>query len=211
MSSRKISEIVNGILEGQSISDFLTNPLNTTIEGSKLIGSKCPHCEAENSLIVMKVLSEDQNFYNVTAKCAECDEISELELVLREEDVINKTEEGISFDGQIFAPVFEGIMTGNYLKFNNGTKCYLSKTDTGDNLITFEPVGDGPEKLLNTRVTFKIISFRNGLAKIISMVNDNANKLPAGTIFFVDKGDLQKQAKISAPKQNASMAGKFKV
>ena len=173
------------MLEGsKGLSDLLTNT-EETIVGKKILNCNCPKCNAEDSMIISSVIDSDQNFYNVIAKCSECNENTEFEIVLKGEESPDISEESIKFSGRMFYPMFEGLMTGNYVKFNSNSKGFIIPNENGDNVISFDqPEEEENTKSLNSRVTFKIISFRNGFAKIISMVNDNFNKDKAGTIYF---------------------------
>lgn len=211
MEKKSVSQIVDGLLEGKELSDFLTNPNKTSLVGKKIAGCNCPSCGEEDCMVVTDVITEDQNFYTVMAKCLECEEPAELELVLREDGEMKANDEALTFEGRVYSACNEGLMNGNYLKFNNGTVGYVTQNEKGENIITFVQPEEGQDyKTINNRVTFKVISFRNGMAKIISMVNDNAGKFPAGTLFYADKNELQRQAKVSKPRQNTSLDGRFK-
>lgn len=211
MVDTNVSKIVDQLLEGKELSKLLSCPANSNLIGKKISGVPCHVCAAEDSLIITDVLEEDQGFYTVTAKCLECDDPVELEIVLKDNTKMITTDEAVEFDGKVFAMCNEGgIMNGNYAKFNNGTKAFISKDENGNNIITFTPPSGDDFKQVNTKVTYKVISFRNNMAKIISMTNDNANKLNAGEIFFVDKQELQQNAKFTSPRANSAMAGRFK-
>lgn len=214
--SKSVTEIVDQLLEGKPLSDLLTSPEDSAITGKRLVGVVCPNCEAEDSMVVKKVLEGDNGFYTVVAECSSCSEPSELEIVVKEGTSIGVKDNDLVFEGKVFegitAAVLEGgLMNGNYLKFGSGVTGYISKNEKGDNIISFEEPGEGVEYLpLNTKVTYKVISFRNQMARLMSMVNDNPNKLPSGTIFFADKKELQNAAKMAKPRTNASMDGRFK-
>ena len=209
MKSLNVSAVVDGLLEGKDLDTLIQNPNKVNLIGAKIQGLTCPSCNGTD-MEVCSVLDESEDSVTVLVKCCGCNEPSELELVPAGNFNPSITEGILNFEGKVYEPLTEGIMNGNYLKFNNGVKAFITKDATGDNYISFEEPAEGDFTPLNTKVTFKVISFRNGFAKIISMVNDNSGKLAAGTIFYVSKEDLQSQAKVSKPKQNPSMDGKFK-
>lgn len=209
MATREVKKIVDGLLEGKALSSFITNPIKPSIEGKFISGAACPHCSGKDVLQVTKVCSESNGCYTVVTKCSECNEVTEVELLMDEDSVMAVKEDRCQFDGRIFTSIMEsGLMNGNYLKFNSGVKGFIVKNGN-DNIIVFEDPGED-SKPLNTRVTYKVISFRNGQAKLISMVNDKASGFKAGTIFYAAKNELQQYAKMSKPRQNPAMAGKFK-
>lgn len=216
MSDFNVTAAVDAILEGKSIGDVLKHPHVATIEGKILGGISCSGCGEIDHMIVKEVSSYDQGFYTCIAECEQCGDVVELEVVLQDEAKISMVKENVvGFDGGVYIPISEGgLMNGNYLKFNSGLKAYVVSAENGKDFNIFFNENGVPDPdeayVLNTRVTFKVISFRNGQAKLVSMVNDNANKLKAGTTFYADQRELQKYAKMAAPKSNPAMNGKFK-
>lgn len=206
-----ISKIVDGLLEGHPLSTFITNPSKPSIVGKKLMAVRCPSCGAIDTLVVASAEEEDQGFYTINVSCDSCMEPTEMEIVLLDNTPPEVTEEGATFENaNYFTPVNEGgLMNGNYLKFNSNMTAFIvpGEKDKEYNIVLDDPGKDAFK--LNTRVTFKVISFRNGKAKIISMVNDGMNKLPSGTIFYMNTKDLQTFAKVSKARMNPSLQGRF--
>lgn len=204
------SEIVAGLMEGKPLSSLIKNPEHESLVGKTLANVVCEACNESGAVKVTKVLDTDQGFYTVLAKCENCGEPMEVELVVKEGTEIQVKDSNLLYEGNAFMPITEsGIMNGNYLKFANSTKAWITQNETGDNELVFQQPEEGG-KPLNVRVTFKVISFRNGKAKLITMTRDNANGFPEGTLVYADKADLQQNAKIAKPRQNSSMAGRFK-
>lgn len=204
------SEIISGLLEGKPLSSLIKNPEKESLVGKTLTNVVCEACNETGTVKVTRVLDTDQGFYNVLAKCESCGEPMEVELVIKEGTEIHIKDTNLLYEGNAFFPITEsGIMNGNYLKFGNSTRGWIIKNDTGENELVFEEP-DQPAKPLNVRVTFKVISFRNGKAKLVAMTKDNVNGFPEGTLIYADKKDLQQNAKIAKPRMNSGMAGRFK-
>jgi hypothetical protein len=204
-----MEKVVDKLLEGAPLSILLTDPSFPSIFGKYLDGVECPHCQTVGELSVTKEMEADQGFYTVLVTCDNCSEVTEMEVVVQEGTKMDASDKALMFEGRVFGIYEGGIMTGNYLKIHSGTRGFILDQD-GQNLIVFDEPDEGTEfKHLNTHVTFKVLSFRNELAKIISMVKDNANKYPAGTMFLVDKREIQQHAKVSSPRQHGSMAGRY--
>ena len=91
-----------------------------------------------------------------------------------------------------------------YIKFNSGINGYIITDGKGDKVIIFSQP-EGEHEVLNHHVTFKVISIRNGMAKLVSMVNDNINKHKAGSLYYASKEDLQTVAKHSLPRSKVLM------
>ena len=109
----------------------------------------------------------------------------------------------------VIEPVTESFSVGAYLKFKNGTDGYFEKDNKNDVHLVFEMPMDGLIGKLNPAVTFKLIGYSGDQAKIVAMVNDNMNGNRSGEVYFVNRSELDNNAKAVQPRNNRETASKY--
>lgn len=207
MQGYDVPGMVDRLLEGEDLHSVLSTPQELALKGKTLLNYPCSACDGQQAEIVEAIEDKDGST-TLTVKCTSCGDVVELQTEGEIAHVMS-CDEGVSFDSNLYFPITEGLMVGNYLKFNSSVSVFIFMNEKKEYTIGFgeQPAGS---KVMNTRVIFKVLSFKNGQAKLISMVKDSVNKIPEGTIFYADNKDLQRYAKMAKPRQSSSMKGRFK-
>ena len=117
--------------------------------------------------------------------------------------------EAINGSDEQTVSVNESFSIGNYIKFRKGVEGFFAKDLKNDVNLVFEQPMDGVVGKLNPAITFKLIGYSGDMAKIAAMVNDNLNGFSSGEVYFVSRAALEANAKLTSPRMNRRMNGRY--